>query len=134
VWQAKGLRADFADVWQGKELEDEKEVEEVEEAKEGKRTEAMLKRIGVRPFANGALCKSFEAPLEDRGKPGRHFEAQCKRSRLILFAGRRKTSCTKVQKSKPVRMTGKPESLNGGGSYVLAGRLVSTSLANSCGG
>ena len=113
VWQGKELRADFADVWQGKELEDEKEVAKVEEAKEGKRTEAVLNRTGVRPFANGALCKSFEAPLEERGKPGRHFEAQCKRSRLILFAGCWKTSCTKVQKSKPVRMAGKLESLNG---------------------
>jgi hypothetical protein len=33
VWQRKELRADFSDVWQGKELEGEKEVEEVEEAK-----------------------------------------------------------------------------------------------------
>jgi hypothetical protein len=48
VWQATELRPDFADVWQRKELEGEKEVEEVEEAKKGKRTEAVLKRTGVR--------------------------------------------------------------------------------------
>jgi hypothetical protein len=74
VWQRKGLRADFADVWQAKELEGEKEAEEgkeVEDVKEEKRAdEAVRKLAGVRPFANGALYKSFEA--------------QDKRSRLIL--------------------------------------------------
>src|ERR1700687_4215327 len=88
VWQRKGLRADFSDVWQGREFEDVK----------GSGAEADW---GVRPFANGALCKSFEA--------------QGKRSRLILFAGWRKTSCTKVQKSKPVLATGKAESWSGCG-------------------
>jgi hypothetical protein len=98
VWQRKGLPADFPDVWQGKELEDEKEVEEgkeVEDVKEEKRAdEAVRKLAGVRPFASGALYKSFEA--QDK-----HFEAQCKRSRLILFRGAGWQNCTKVQKCIP---------------------------------
>ena len=69
-------------------------------------------RSGVRPFANGARCKSFEA--------------QGKRSRLILFAGSRKTSCTKVQKSKPVLVTGKAE------SWSRCGREKKNHPPNAC--
>jgi hypothetical protein len=71
VWQTQGLRADFADVWQGKELEGEKEVDEGKWVgdKEGKRNEeAVRKRAGVR------------------------------RSRFILFRGKNEGNCTAVQK------------------------------------
>jgi hypothetical protein len=91
VWQRKGLRADFADVWQVKELEGEKEVEEgteVEDANAGKRTdEAVRKRRGVSP--NSA---------QDQG------------SRLILRRAERQRNWTKVQKCIPVLLRGgRPE-------------------------
>ena len=59
VWQAKGLRTDFSDVWQGKELEDEKEVEEVNEVKDekGGRTDEAVRRAGWRLALRGGRCE-----------------------------------------------------------------------------
>jgi hypothetical protein len=82
VWQAKRLRADFSDVWQGKGLDSEKEVEErkIWDAKSGKRTEAVAWRTtitahftpgGEEAKLYGGTKKSPCTPRVDREAEGR---------------------------------------------------------------
>ena len=66
VWQAKGLRADFSDVPQGKDLADEKEVEEGKEVEDCKGREK-VRRSGARANWSATITTYFVS----RGGPAK---------------------------------------------------------------